>query len=73
MRANLRAARLEDVLATAYVADCTKLHKVERLVRGQGLRARPRRRALPKDEGKRLVSTVAPNVLNRQFTAERPN
>ena len=49
------------------------LHKVERLMRAQALRARPRRRALPRDEGERLVSTIAPNVLDRQFTAERPN
>jgi putative transposase len=59
-----------DVLANGV---CCGLHKVERLMRAQGLRARPRRRALPKDEGERLVSTVAPNVLDRQFAAERPN
>ena len=59
-----------DVLADGV---CCGLHKVERLMRAQGLRARPRRRALPKDEGERLVSTVAPNVLDRQFAAERPN
>jgi putative transposase len=59
-----------DVLANGV---CCGPHKVERLMRAQGLRARPRRRALPKDEGERLVSTVAPNVLDRQFAAERPN
>ena len=48
------------------------LHKIERLMRAQALRARPRRRALPKDEGLRLASP-APNTLDRQFTAERPN
>jgi putative transposase len=37
------------------------------------LRARPRRRGLPKDEGDRLASVIAPNVLDRQFTATRPN
>ena len=49
------------------------LHKIERLMRSQALRARPRRRGLPKDEGARLVPVIAPNVLDRQFTATRPN
>jgi putative transposase len=49
------------------------LHRVERLMRLQALRARPRRRGLPKDGGERLASVVAPNVLDRQFTATRPN
>ncbi len=49
------------------------LHRVERLMRAQALRARPRRRGLPKDEGERLVAAVAPNVLDRQFVAQRPN
>lgn len=49
------------------------LHKIERLMRMQALRARPRRRGLPKDEGGRLTSVIAPNVLDRQFTATRPN
>ena len=48
------------------------LHKIERLMRGEALRARPRRRGLPKDEGERAVSPAS-NVLDRQFTAERPN
>ena len=48
------------------------LHKIERLMRASALRARPRRRALPKDEGCRSP-IVAPNVLDRQFAAERPN
>ncbi len=47
------------------------LHRVERLMRLQGLRARPRRRGLPKDVGQRSV--IAPNVLDRQFRAEKPN
>lgn len=47
------------------------LHRVERLMQGQGLRARPRRRGLPKDQGERSV--IAGNVLDRQFTADRPN
>ena len=49
------------------------LHKIERLMRVQALRARPRRRGLPKDEGERLAAAVAPNVLDRQFAAEQPN
>jgi putative transposase len=49
------------------------LHRIERLMRAQALRARPRRRGLPKDEGERLSAAVAPNVLDRQFVAERPN
>jgi transposase InsO family protein len=48
------------------------LHKVERLMRMNALRARPRRRRLPKDDGARSPS-VAPNLLDRQFAAERPN
>ena len=49
------------------------LHKIERLMRAQALRARPRRRALPKDDGERSGSAIAPNVLDRQFTADQPN
>lgn len=48
------------------------LHKVERLMRAEALRARPRRRGLPKDEGERSMSPAS-NVLDRQFKAERPN
>jgi putative transposase len=47
------------------------LHKIERLMRAQGLRARPRRRGLPKDQGERSI--IAGNVLDRQFTADSPN
>lgn len=47
------------------------LHRIERLMQAAALRARPRRRGLPKDEGAR--SEVADNVLDRQFTAEAPN
>ncbi|MFO1150740.1 MAG: IS3 family transposase [Alsobacter sp.] len=57
-----------DVLAEGI--DCG-LHRIERLMRAQALRARPRRRALPKDDGQR--STIAPNTLDREFRAERPN
>jgi putative transposase len=37
----------------------------------QALRARPRRRRLPKDDGQRSV--IAPITLDRKFNAERPN
>lgn len=47
------------------------LHRIERLMRLQALRARPRRRGLPKDAGERSI--IAANVLDRQFTAEAPN
>jgi putative transposase len=49
------------------------LHKIERLMRSEALRARPRRRRIPTDDGQRSVAAIAPNVLDRQFTAERPN
>lgn len=52
--------------------DCG-LHRIERLMRSQALRARPRRRGLPKDDGPRQTSSIAPNVLDRQFVADRPN
>jgi putative transposase len=57
-----------DVLAEGYRCG---LHRVERLMRQHGLRARPRRRGLPKDHGERSV--IAGNVLDREFTADRPN
>ncbi|WP_141118843.1 IS3 family transposase, partial [Pandoraea sp. PE-S2R-1] len=47
------------------------LHRVERLMREQALRARPRRRGLPKDRAQR--GAVAANVLDRQFQADAPN
>jgi putative transposase len=47
------------------------LHRIERLMRVQGLRARPRRRGLPKDHGERSI--IAGNVLDRQFMADAPN
>jgi putative transposase len=57
-----------DVLAVGM--DCG-LHRIERLMQGLALRARPRRRGLPKDEGAR--SEIADNVLDRQFKADAPN
>lgn len=50
--------------------DCG-LHRIERLMRAQARRARPRRRGLPKDDGQR--STIAPNTLDREFSADRPD
>src|SRR5947207_9626363 len=49
------------------------LHRIERLMRLQALRARPRRRRLPKDDGDRQMPSVPANILDRQFEAERPN
>ena len=40
-------------------------------MRVQAMRARPRRRGLPKDHGQRSV--IADNVLDRQFQADAPN
>ena len=57
-----------DVLALGH--DCG-LHGIERLMRLQALRARPKRRGLPKDRGER--SAIADNVLDRQFQAAAPN
>jgi putative transposase len=49
------------------------LHRIERLMRIQSLRARPRRRRLPLDPGERPAAAVAPNVLDRAFDAPAPN
>ena len=57
-----------DVLADG--AACG-LHRVERLMRAQALRARPRRRSGPSDKGTR--HEAADNVLARQFEATAPN
>ena len=46
------------------------LHRIERLMREQALRAMPRRRGLPKDHGQR--DAIAGNVLDRQFQADAP-
>ncbi len=59
-----------DVLETG--ASCG-LHRVERLMRANALRARPRRRALPSDNGERSTAAIAPNVLDRQFSVDQPN
>ncbi|MBC7702554.1 MAG: DDE-type integrase/transposase/recombinase [Rhodoferax sp.] len=47
--------------------------QIERLMRVQALRARPRQRGLPKDRGERHAAPMPPNILHRQFTATRQN
>ena len=49
------------------------LHRIERLMRQLGLKARPRRRRLPPDIGERQAAAIAPNVLDRAFAAPAPN
>jgi len=57
-----------DVLAEGIACG---LHRIERLMRAQALRARPPRRRLPADAGER--NAVAPNLLERRFEASAPN
>lgn len=47
--------------------------RVARLMREAGLQGRRRRRRLPGDAGARSASSVAPNLLDRQFEASGPN
>ena len=47
------------------------LHRIERLMKLQALRARPRRRGLPADRGERSV--MADNLWDRQFQAAAAN
>jgi putative transposase len=49
------------------------LHRIERLMHENALKARPRRRKLPSDTGLRVINAIAPNVLDRQFHAAQPN
>ena len=49
------------------------LHRIERLMQAQALRARPRRRGLPVDRGARSALAPAANLLDRQFVASGPN
>jgi putative transposase len=49
------------------------LHRIERLMRQQGLKARPRRRRLPPDLGERQAGAIASNMLDRSFQAPAPN
>ncbi len=49
------------------------LHRIERLMQSQALRARSRRRGLPLDRGDRPGGAVAPNLLDRSFEATAPD
>ena len=51
----------------------SSLHRIERLMRQQALRARPRRRRLPADPGDRTTNAIWPNVLDRTFQAPSAN
>ena len=59
-----------DVLAEGM--SCS-LHRIERLMRQQALKARPRRRRLPFDTGERSTNAISPNVLDRTFQATSAN
>jgi len=48
-------------------------HRIARLMRTAGLQGRRRRRRLPRDLGERPTSSIAPNLLEREFTATAPN
>ena len=61
---------LKDVLELGYRCG---LHKIERLMKVQALRARPKRRAKPTDRADRSEVTVGSNLLDRQFVADAPN
>ena len=88
VRARTDAAILQTIRASFVLSDSTygarrmidevrdaghvcSRERVARLMRGAALRARPRRRALPNDTGVRAI--IAPNVLDRAFTATAPN
>lgn len=47
------------------------LHRIERLMRQNALKARPKRRGRPQDDGERSV--IADNILDRDFEADHPN
>lgn len=47
------------------------LHRIERLMRLNAMRARPKRRGKPRDDGERSV--IADNILDRDFAASAPN
>jgi putative transposase len=49
------------------------VHRVARLMRLAKLRGRTRPRRRPTDTGDRVQSAIAPNLLQRQFSAPRPN
>jgi putative transposase len=48
-------------------------NRVARLMCQAGIRARPKPRRSPTDTGLRPEQAIAPNVLDRQFSAEAPN
>jgi putative transposase len=47
------------------------LHRIEGLMRINALRARPKHRGKPRDDGERSV--IADNILNRNVQADQPN
>jgi putative transposase len=49
------------------------VHRVARLMRAAGLKARSKRRMHPLDAGVRPEHAIAPNVLDRRFEARAPN
>jgi putative transposase len=49
------------------------LHRIERLMQQNALKARPRRSKLPSDTGLWVLHAIAPNVLDRQFYTAQPN
>src|SRR5207244_13479737 len=49
------------------------LHAIERLMRRNGLRARPRRRRLPIDMGERPAAATSANELDRRVAAPAAN
>lgn len=59
-----------DLLAEGFLCG---LHRIERLMKRQALRARPRRRRLPRDMGARTTDAVGSNILDREFHAPEPN
>jgi putative transposase len=60
----------KDVLEAGLICG---LHRIERLMSQQALKARPQRRRLSPDLGERQAGAVAPNVLDRSFEADAPN
>lgn len=53
--------------------ECCSENRVASLMSRARLRARPKPRRLPSDEGTRPEHSIAPNVLDRQFEANGPN
>src|SRR2546421_12913982 len=49
------------------------LHRVERVMRLQALKARPRRRRLPPDLGERQATAVGSDAVDRGFDAPAAN